>query len=84
MLPRGEGTVLTDGGELRVFKGQPLAMRMIDKGAIMERVLRAVVDLLNTVGMQGRGIGKIPGSGTGGLGGGVGDKGAPPPPPPPH
>jgi FecR protein len=83
LLPRGEGKLLTDGEELRVFKEQPLVARGMDKGAVIERVLRAVVDAVNTVVLQGRGVGKIPGStGGGGIGGGLGDKGAPPPPPP--
>ena len=83
LLPRGEGIFLSDGQERRVMKQLPLESRVIDKGAVYERILRAMIDLANTVVLQGRGVGKIPGSGGGGIPG-LGDKGAPPPPPPPQ
>jgi hypothetical protein len=87
LLPMGNGKLLSDGEELRVFKDLPLQARMIDHGTVIQRVFRAVVDAVNTAVIQVRSGGKIPGV----LGtGGAGDKAppppppAPPPPPPPH
>lgn len=80
LLPRGEGKLLSDGQELRVFKQSPLESKVIDKGSMVERAFRAMVDAVNTAVIRVRVPGKIPGTGTGV---GVGDKGPPPPPPPP-
>jgi hypothetical protein len=82
LLPRGDGKLLSDGMELRVFKQLPLEGRIFDRGAAIQRAFHAVVDAVNTAIIQVRVPGKVPGLGTGGAGG-VGDKGAPPPPPPP-
>lgn len=84
LLPRGEGKLLKDGEELRVFKQQPLA-HGFDKGSVVQRVFHAVLDAVNTAIIQGRvPSGRIPGVNTGPLG----DKAPPPapsgPPPPPH
>jgi ferric-dicitrate binding protein FerR (iron transport regulator) len=81
LLPRGDGKLLSDGMEYRVFKQLPLEGRLVDKGAVIQRVFHAVLDAVNTAVVQVRVPGKIPGS-TGG-GGGLGDKAPPAPPPPP-
>jgi hypothetical protein len=82
LLPTGNGKLLSDGEELRVFKNLPLQARLVDKGAVVQRVFHALVDAVNTAIIQVRVPGKVPGLGTGG-GGGLGDKAPPPPPPPP-
>ena len=82
LLPTGDGKLLKDGEELRVFKQQPLA-HGFDKGSVVQRVFHALLDAVNTAIIQVRVPGgRIPGSGTG-VGGSVGDKAPPPPPPPP-
>jgi hypothetical protein len=82
---------------IRVFKNQPLAQKMVDKGSIVRGVVRAIEDAAR-VALQrqgvGGGVGTTPTTSTG-TGGAQGDKGkgggtttapappsAPPPPPP--
>jgi hypothetical protein len=81
---------------IRVFKDQPLAKRMMDKGSIARGVLQAIKDAarvaLQRQGSAGGPGGTTPGT-TAGTGGAQGDKGkggsapappaSPPPPPPP-
>ncbi len=75
---------LHEGESIEVFKSQPLAHSIIDKGAILQRVLRAMSDAMQTLGTI-----RTP---TGAAGGGspvpVGNTPPPPPPapppPPPH
>ncbi len=89
LMPRGDGKLLSDGQELRVFKQQPLAQGW-DKGSVIQKVFHAMLDAVNTAIIQARvPSGRIPGIGGGSAGGAVGDHGpanlpppAPPPPPP--
>jgi len=81
---------------IRVFKNQPLAQKMIDKGSIARGVLNAVKDAAREIIMQrqaggGGPIGTTPTTTTGGAQGDKGKGGgstapapptAPPPPPP--
>ena len=92
LLPRGEPKLLNPGDWLRVFKNQPLALKSIDKGAILNHAFRAVADALYTVVYRNPRFptasgGRIPTSGPGGSPGSSaplpGDTSAPPPPPPP-
>lgn len=81
LLPRGEGKLLSDGQELRVFRQQPLAQG-IDKGSVIQKVFHAMLDAVNTAIIQVR----VPGGRIPGVPGTtVGDHGNPPPPsgPPP-
>lgn len=76
LLPTGDGKLLKDGEELRVFKQQPLA-HGLDKGSLVERVFRAMLDAVNSAVIQTRvPAGRVPGIS-------VPDKAPPPPPPPP-
>ncbi len=62
---KGDTKTLNAGESLQVYKNQPLAYRTIDKGAIAQRVLRALNDALYTMQTSaGRstGVGKIPGA----------------------
>ena len=84
--------------QIRVWKNQPLAQKMMDKGSIARGVLRAIQDAarvaLERQAGGGGGVGTTPTTSTG-TGGAQGDKGkgggattapappsAPPPPPP--
>src|SRR5439155_4636780 len=83
LLPSDNPKVLTTGESLRVYKSQPIARRMLDKGTVWQRVVRAAADAVNTIGTRSPGTS---GGGTGTGGGTVGDTGggtAPPPPSPP-
>lgn len=95
LLPYAEAKLLRAGEYLRVHKNMPIARRM-DKGAIAQRVLSALSDLLMYRspriggvggGVPGGGGGSIPTPGGPGLpgdtGGGTPPPTAPPPPPPP-
>lgn len=89
LLKVSEPRILGPGEWIRIFKNEPLAQKMIDKGALLQRAMRAASDAFYqaalNVGHGGSAI-KLP---TGG-GGSPADanKGqptppAPPPPPPP-
>ena len=81
----GNTKTLNTGESIRVYRDVPIAQGRINKGALAERVLRAMVDAVSTweskiprgsAGGGGGGSESLPGSGSSG-------KGAPPPPPPP-
>ena len=87
LLPSGKPTILRDGESLTVYKSQPIANRLIDKGKMAQHLLRALVDAVYTATSNRS---RTPGStGPGGTppisspGGTVGDTAPPPPPPPP-
>jgi hypothetical protein len=83
-LKGGETKVLNPGESIQVYKTQPLASRMIDKGAIAQRVLQALNDALYTMSTTSRLPGRLPGGSDGGGGSGQTQPlPAPPPPPPP-
>ncbi len=82
---KGDTKTLNAGESLQVYKNQPLAYRTIDKGAIAQRVLRALSDALYTMQTGGGrvpGVGKIPG-GSGQTAPIPPPPTVPPPPPPP-
>lgn len=79
-LRGGETKTLNAGESIQIYRNQPLANRTINRGAVAERVFRALEDALYTLATNNRIPGKIPG---GGLGGGGGSGQTPPPPPPP-
>lgn len=80
-LRGGETKTLTSGESLHVYKTQPLATRLIDKGAIAQRLIRALSDALYTVGANPAGGAKT--STAGGISGQTRPVGPPPPPAPP-
>jgi hypothetical protein len=85
--------ILNAGEWLRVYKNQPIAMKSVDKGSVVQNALRAAAQALYEAVYR---TSRSPGPG--GVGGGTGpstggglppgqsgdtDKGEPPPPPPP-
>jgi hypothetical protein len=89
LLPRGNPKILNPGETLRVYKSEPLANNVIDKGTMWRYALRMIIDAASTYATR---TPRISGVGGGTSGGSVGDanKGgipppppAPPPPPPP-
>jgi hypothetical protein len=80
LLPGNAPRMLTSGESLRVYRNEPIADRLVDKGTVARQVLRSVMDAISTAAIHTRT------GGAGGTGGGaVGDTGKkiPPPPPPP-
>ncbi|HEU0123829.1 MAG TPA: FecR family protein [Bryobacteraceae bacterium] len=83
LIPSSTPKMLSQGEYLRVYKTQPLAKSVIDKGSVLRRALQAASDAASAA------IYRMPRGGTGGStpapgGGGVpGDTGAPAPPPAP-
>jgi len=74
LLPRGNPKVLGPGESLRVYKSEPLASNVIDKGTIWRHAVRMIIDAATTYGSRTPRVG----------GGGpvsVGDTKGPPPPP---
>lgn len=83
--------ILNPGEWLRVYKNAPIAMKMIDRGSMLQRAAKAASEAFYQVMLDasrsGAGVGH--GGATGGTGGSPGDqdnnKPPPgPPPPPPH
>jgi hypothetical protein len=85
-LKPGDSKTLNAGESLHVYRDQPLAQNLIDKGALVQRILHSLAEaaFMITNPMHGT---SIPGLGKGGgtLGGGAGQGGGtkPPPAPPP-
>lgn len=83
LLPRGDAKILNSGESIRVYKSEPLEAKVVDKGAIIQVAVRAVVDALYTMVYSGPRL--KTGTGTGGSGGICcsGDPKGPTPPPAP-
>lgn len=77
LLPRGNAKMLTAGESIRVYKNEPLASSLIDKGDLFRRIFRAALDAATTIATR------TPRIGDGGSNTGVGDHTKAPPPPPP-
>jgi hypothetical protein len=96
LLRGGEGRLLNQGEWIRVFKNQAIADKVVDRGAVMQRALRATMDAVYQVVLNGGGASRTGSTAAGGgTSGGVGDRcpasnptctppPPPPPPPPPH
>jgi len=92
LMPFSEAKILNGGDYLRVYKNQPLAQKQLDRGQVLQKMMRMMADIwLNTprVGSGGSSS-PLPSPGPSGLPTGLpGDTGAPapptsaPPPPPP-
>ena len=48
LLPRGNAKVLNTGESITVYKTQPLEARLVDKGTVVQQVLRALLDAVAT------------------------------------
>jgi ferric-dicitrate binding protein FerR (iron transport regulator) len=86
LLKPGPERVLNPGESIRIFRNQPLAARLVDKGSAIRGVLRAAEQAMYEAVYRTR----LPGSGGGGTpipggggGGQPGDHGKNPPPAPP-
>jgi hypothetical protein len=67
-----------EGESIEVYKNQPLAHSIIDKGAIFQRVLRAMTDAMQTLQTT-----RVPTGGSTSSGGSLSTQPLPPAPPPP-
>ncbi len=80
LLPRGDAKVLKTGESIRVYRDEPIATHLIDKGTVARQILRSMVNAAITIATHS----PTTSGGVGGATGGVGDtKPAPAPPPPP-
>jgi hypothetical protein len=93
LLPSGAEKIVNQGESLKVYPDQPLAQSKIDKGALAERILRAMADAARvaittprtggtTTGVGGGGGPITCGNACSGDGGGPTKGGGPPGPPP--
>ncbi len=76
LLRPGDGRLLNQGEWVRVFRNQPLAAKVVDRGAVMQRALRASMDAAYQAALNNANVGVkgTTGAGTGGGGlPGVGD-----------
>jgi hypothetical protein len=76
---KGDSRTVNAGESITVYRDQPLARNLIDKGAVARRVLRSISDAVSTAVSNGR-------TGSGGVSlpsGPAGSGQTPPPPPPP-
>ncbi len=80
LLPSNDAKVLQAGESIRVYKNEPLIARGIDKGEILKRGFKALLDAMTTIATRGP---SASGGSVGGVGVGDADKKVPPPPPPP-
>lgn len=94
LLLGGRSIPLAAGESVRVYRTQPLAVRLIDRGSMAKTVARSAAQALAEIlyrrqvgggGSPGGGGVPVPGGGGGGLPGDerAPDADAPPPPPPP-
>jgi hypothetical protein len=73
LLPRDNPATVRAGETLRVYKNEPIANKLLDKGTIARRIVRAVTDLATFMGTRTTGKISLPGGGpmgTPGTGGG--------------
>lgn len=88
-LKPGASKTLNAGESLHVYRDQPIAQSFVDKGAVAQRMLRALADVAYMImnpmhGASIPGLGKGAGGGGGVLGTGLpGQTGGPKPPPGP-
>lgn len=84
LLKPGEARVLNKGDWVRVYKNEPLAKTMIDKGSLLQRAARAASDALYQAALNSTRAGSaIPRTATS-VPGDKNNGQPPPPPPPPH
>jgi hypothetical protein len=85
LLRISEPKVLNPGEWVRVYKNEPLAKKMIDKGSVLERAARAASDAFYQIALNGSRSGSGGRAPTVSQPSGPADKngGNPPPPPPP-
>lgn len=93
LIQSGRGQVLNAGEWVRVFKNMPLQAKAVDRGALLQRAVRAASDAVNEIiyrSPRGSTPGATGNAGTPAGGTSSGDKsgsptpvGTPPPPPPP-
>jgi hypothetical protein len=87
VLRAGDPKVLNPGEYIRVYKNEPIARKLIDKGGVLQRALRIAAEAAYQVALDERGGGLGHGSatapGTSLPGDHNGGNPAPPPPPPP-
>ena len=85
ILRAGDPVVLNPGQYIRIYKNEPIARKLIDKGGLLQRALRVASEVLYEAASEhGGGIGRGTSTGPNGPNLPVDQKnGNPPPPPPP-
>jgi ferric-dicitrate binding protein FerR (iron transport regulator) len=82
ILRASAARVLNPGEYIRVYRNEPLAKAVIDKGGLLQKAIRTAADVYYQIGM-GRGTGVGSTTGPGQPADHKGGNPAPPPPPPP-
>ena len=85
LLRPGDPKILGPGEYVRVYRNEPLARKMIDKGSLLQRAVKAASDAFYQAALNSRGAPSIAktGSSTTGLPADTKNGNPPPPPPPP-
>lgn len=86
LLKPGVAKVLNPGEYIRVYRDEPLAKKLIDKGSVLQHALRMAADALYQAAADTQRAGAIGKTGASTIGLPADQKGgnpAPPPPPPP-
>lgn len=89
LLKAGDAKILNAGEYIRVYRDAPLARKLIDKGSVLQRAMRAASDALYQAADISHGGGSVvkvptgPGLPTDQKGGNPAPPAPPPPPPPP-
>ena len=84
LLRAGNVAVLNPMEYIRIYKNEPIARKLIDKGGLMQRALRIASEVLYEAASEHGGIGRGTSTGPNGPNLPVDQKnGNPPPPPPP-
>ena len=88
VLKAGDPEVLNTGQYIRIYKNEPIAKKLIDKGSILQHAAKSLSEALYQIALDARGGGGV-GHGTTGPNLPVDQKNGnppppPPPPPPPH
>ena len=84
LMPFSDAKILNGGDYLRVYKNQPLAQKQLDRGQVLQKMMRMMADIwLNQPRVNGGGTSSpVPGAGPSTVPVGLpGDTGAPAPPP---
>jgi hypothetical protein len=87
LLKPGDARVLNAGEYVRIYRDEPLAKKMIDKGSVIQRMMRAASDALYQVALDAAHgtptVARTGGGTTTGLPGDQKNGNGPPPTPPP-
>ncbi len=83
ILKAGDPVVLNTGQYIRIYKNEPIARKLIDKGGLLQHAAKSLSEALYQIALDSRGGGGSSGTTSPGLPGDHHGGNPPPPPPPP-